>query len=549
MAEIDNPPQSGKDRPLVLFLYANQYADLFGAMARELRESDGIDSALAVLDRNTLPDPAVYDFRQDDFAEIIDLAREITPRRREEMPAGAALAAAALAFERKVGVPVNELIRADRHAGIGFVLGGCYPRSRYGMSVDYDQAVDIVLRTAARTQALIAKRKPIAVIGSPADIARSTLVAVAEQAGIPLRIPSASFANVRFQWKVNKYYWPANLAENFVQVLAKTPRRPEDREIAADVPDTDRTRYARRSIEQSIWLRTLFDQMYRSIRREVGHFVKRRNPIYGRPLLRDDMRMLVRLWIEKRRALRQRPVIETLKDRAPYIFYPLTVEPELTLQCEAPMCDNQLALIDVLAKTAPGGWKVVVKEHPGFTTPRPDGFYDRIRQYPNVVLAAPYESGEALASRARVVAVVTGSLGFQAALAGVPVLAFSPNWFGRLLPHVLYANSYDGTREALVAVAEDKLPPVEERRRSSRALLEALELDSIALQSLDVLRERATGRPVPQPDLRAICDSLLDSLSMPPERAIVPFARPGRVDGRKPADNADGPLRRASRPQ
>jgi Capsule polysaccharide biosynthesis protein len=509
--------------PLLLFLYASQYADLFGAMARYFRQRHGFDSVLVVLERGALPNPAVYDLRPEDFDGIIDLSREITPRPHRDLPSSAVLAEAALKVEQQIGAPVNELIRSDRHAGIGFVLGGCYPRTRYGTSVDYDQAVDIVLRVAARTKELIAKRAPIAVVGGPGDIASTTMLAVTERAGIPLRTPGPSFSNVRFQWKVNKYQWPANLAENYNRLLAQTPVLAEDRELGSKVADTDRTQYARRSMAQSVQLRTLLRQIYKSARREVGHIVKGRNPIYGRPLLRDEFDMLLRLWFAKRRALRQKPVLGLLQDDVPFVIYALTVEPESTLQCESPMCDNQLAIIDLLAKTAPGGWKVVVKEHPAFTTPRPAGFFNRIRQYPNVILAAPYESGEALASRARAVAVTTGTLGFQAAMAGVPVLVFSPIWYGRFLPHVLYANSYDSTRNALFAVAENDLPPIEERRRSGRALLAALESGSIELKSLDILRERAVGRPVPEEDLRAICESLIASLNVPLENAMVPF--------------------------
>ena len=532
-----------------MFLYASQYADLVGAMARYFKQHHGGDSVLVVLDRSALPNPTVYDLRPEDFDAIIDLSREITPRPHRELPSSAALAEVALQLEQQIGTPVNELIRSDRHAGIGFVLGGCYPRTRYGASVDYDQAVDIVLRVAARTQELIAGRMPIVVVGGPGNIASTTMLAVTERAGIPLRTPGPNFSNVQFQWKVNKYQWPANLAENYNRLLAQMPVLAEDRDPGTKVADADRTHYARRSMLQSVQLRTLMRQIYKSVRREVGHLVKGRNPIYGRPLLREELGMLLRLWVAKRRALRQKPVLETLQDEVPFILYALTVEPESTLQCESPMCDNQLAIIDLLAKTAPGGWKVVVKEHPGFTTPRPAGFFERIKQYPNVVLAAPYESGEALAARARAVAVTTGTLGFQAAMAGVPVLVFSPIWYGRFLPHVLYANSYDSTRNALLAIAENDLPPIDERRRGGRALLAALESGSIELKSLDLLRERAVGRPVPEEDLRVICESLIASLNVPLENTMVPFPHAESVNKAALAPRKAAAATRAPQPK
>ena len=223
----------------------------------------------------------------------------------------------------------------------------------------------------------------------------------------------------------------------------------------------DRTEYARRAMNSGTSFQALLFPMYQVLKRQAGDIVKRRKRVYGGYQVRDALTLIYLTWRERRRQLTAPPLQDRLPKDQPYVFFPLVVEPELTLQCVLPMCDNQLTLIDWLAKTLPGGWRLVIKEHPGFTYPRPRFFWDQIGRYPNVDVAAIYESGEELAERARVVAVVNGTLGSQAAAGGVPVLTFNPNWWGRLLPHVAYAGNYEETAAALRELSDEKkLPPL-----------------------------------------------------------------------------------------
>ena len=180
-----------------------------------------------------------------------------------------------------------------------------------------------------------------------------------------------------------------------------------------------------------------------------------------------------------------------LAEGLPYVFFPLHIEPEVAIMSEAQASDQQLTFIEWLAKTVPGGWYVVVKEHPNATTPRPRGFKDRLATIPNVIIAAPLENGEGIAYKAQAVAVINGTLGVQAAIAGVPVITFHRHFQARLMPHVLFADNYDGTRTAIRSIVRGQISPAAERRRAGAAFKAALDDCAFAISNPGLLMGRA----------------------------------------------------------
>ena len=507
----------------VLFTLLTQFTDLTGGMARHLRDVHGMSSALMHV--GPLPDPKVYDLDASDFLETIDYQPVLAPRSEADMPSPGTLAASAVEVERRYGVRLIEMIRADRHLGQKYSNGAAEPTSSFGHMFTYPASIDLVLRLLDYFEGVVARLRPSMIVTAPADLSRMALMAVASAHNIPLRIPSQNHSNNALQWRVNRYFWPGGLAQAFESEVARGgDPTPEDVPVPV-VEDSHRTEYARRGIRAGMSFAVLADSVARVIKRRLGDIVKRRERIYGGYRLGDQIFTIIAVWRERRRLMSRKPVGEQVADGQPYIFFPLVVEPETTLQSESPMADNQLTIIDWLAKSIPGGWRLVVKEHPGFTYPRPKAFWAQLRRYPNVDIAAVYESGEKFAQEARIVAVINGTLGTQAASAGIPVLTFNTCWFGRFLPHVGYAASYEEVAESVRYLADDaNLPPVAERRRLGRALERALDVNSIPLEDPRILNEKALAEPCPPRDIENIVKALLDSLSGPASDAAIPFA-------------------------
>jgi hypothetical protein len=114
-----------------------------------------------------------------------------------------------------------------------------------------------------------------------------------------------------------------------------------------------------------------------------------------------------------------------------YIYYPLHVNPEYSTNFQGTMWMNQLYTIEQLSKSVPVDWLVYVKEHPGMLVSRvrPKGFHDRIKKLPNVRLASISIDSHEMIMGAQMVAIVTGTSGWEAILRGKPVLQFVDNYF------------------------------------------------------------------------------------------------------------------------
>ncbi|MFH1877241.1 MAG: hypothetical protein ABH883_00330 [Candidatus Omnitrophota bacterium] len=114
-----------------------------------------------------------------------------------------------------------------------------------------------------------------------------------------------------------------------------------------------------------------------------------------------------------------------------YIYYPLHTSPEYSTQFQGTMWMDQLHTIEMLAKSVPHDWVVCVKEHPAILAARvrPLDFYDRIKKFPNVTLAPIDADTHKMIAGAEMVAVVTGTSGWEAIQRGKPLICFSDNFW------------------------------------------------------------------------------------------------------------------------
>lgn len=501
-------------RPCILVLYASQYADLLSDLAKYWRDKCEFGTILLHLEGEALPDLKRHNFDPTQFSEIISVHSliDIKPRPLESLPPSAELAQRATDIERRLGLSLSEIIRCDRHAGIGWVTGVWFPRSRYGLSMSYMSSLDLAYRLCEVFEKMLSGRDVRAVIGGVGNLFSSALIHVALGMGIPVRLPNLTLRG-RWYWANDKYGLPEALPELYANHLANQPVEPEGEAPSLGGPSA-RAQTFLSSITRIMTWRYLARTLLLQLRRRAGDIIKRRKPVYGGYLLRDNLRLVWSTWRLRRAWFKAPKAADLLPEGAPFIFYPMSIEPESSLMAEVPMCDNQLVVIDWLAKTAPAGWWVVVKEHPGFSAPRAKGFWNMVEHYPNVVVVSPYESGEQLVQRARLTATIRSTLGLQAASRGYPVLTFHPYYYCSFLPHVLLARSYEETQAALRRVADGDLPDPAQRLRTGRAFEAAYEACGVPLTDPNLLRGVAGGSPVCEPDVRGIASLLIDSLDL-----------------------------------
>lgn len=119
-----------------------------------------------------------------------------------------------------------------------------------------------------------------------------------------------------------------------------------------------------------------------------------------------------------------------------YVFLALHYQPERATVPMGGVFGDQLLIIDTIVASLPEGWKLYVKEHPWQLQPfgrgevqRSEEFYLALKRHPQVVLVARDVPTPGLVRGARAVATVTGSVGWDALCAGIPVLLFGAAWY------------------------------------------------------------------------------------------------------------------------
>ena len=107
-----------------------------------------------------------------------------------------------------------------------------------------------------------------------------------------------------------------------------------------------------------------------------------------------------------------------------FVFYPLQCEPELSLLNIAPFYTDQLMVIRAIAQSLPLHYKLYIKEHPMMLNKRKRSYYKELLKIPNVVLVDTNLKSFDLTVQSKLVITITGTVGWEAALLGKPVITF-----------------------------------------------------------------------------------------------------------------------------
>jgi hypothetical protein len=162
--------------------------------------------------------------------------------------------------------------------------------------------------------------------------------------------------------------------------------------------------------------------------------------------------------------------------QGPYVLLALHYQPERAIVPMAGAFGDQLLIVDMLSRSLPTGWRLVVKEHPWQLVPfgrgelgRSAAFYRRMVWYPNVVIADATADTGVLLDRARAVATATGSVGWQAIAKGIPALVFGAAWY-RDAQGAFPILDGASCRAAMTAIANGNVVPADAAERMLAAV-------------------------------------------------------------------------------
>lgn len=121
---------------------------------------------------------------------------------------------------------------------------------------------------------------------------------------------------------------------------------------------------------------------------------------------------------------------------SPYVLLALHYQPEITTLPIGGAFTDQVEIAHLLSTELPGGWRLLVKEHPTTFKPGSQGnrsrsraFYEELASIPAVQLVPIDEPSLRLVDSSEVVATVSGTIGWEAVARGTPTFIFGAAWY------------------------------------------------------------------------------------------------------------------------
>jgi hypothetical protein len=122
---------------------------------------------------------------------------------------------------------------------------------------------------------------------------------------------------------------------------------------------------------------------------------------------------------------------EQVKD-VPYIFVGLHKQPEASVDAFGRYYEDQYLNICNLWRALPTGWNILVKEHTNAIGDRDLSFYNKLQEMPGIHFVHESTDSYSLISNAQLVATITGTIAYEAALMKIPAVTFAPTFFNRI---------------------------------------------------------------------------------------------------------------------
>lgn len=428
------------------------------------------------------PDQAkLYDNRQV-FTEVVDASPLLDAYgKHDRNPEDLALFASS--FEQETGTLISDVLQSDRHLGRGYYYSGQrHPLSPLAERATYWDSVSLIKALYEFYQGMLLRHGiDTILLGGVASLQIKLLCIVARTLGIRIRVIASARVGNRFIWARDEFFTIPQVTEKWRQSGESHHRS----DHGSEDPDPATLGIYAEAANYQKWfsrrftLSGMLTEGLRDIATEMRGLLLRAvrgdRPKAGRYHLSSRLRNHVNIYVDYRRFCRSCTSTWKVPQNTNYVFLPLHVEPEASLTVFSPEFNSQVAVIDLVAKSLPAGITLVIKEHRAAIGRRPSGFYAWLASIPSAVLAPLEASGPVLARNSRATITITGTAGFEAAVAGVPVLSFSEHNFYNSLPHVQVAGDVRKLREQLRGMIECEEARSQYRADGERFLRQLLE--------------------------------------------------------------------------
>jgi hypothetical protein len=315
--------------------------------------------------------------------------------------------------EKDIGMSIQRMLAAERH-----LLAGR----------NFDEIMrmaEVALREIAATYD---RAKPDFVFSEDVSCFHSYVhFMLAKERGIPFW----TIGSGRLTKRISVYASGMQKYERFEQRFAELRARgmaPEQRRAAEEYLDAFRDRPVRPTGMQTRGQRPGLGLAEAGrLKQAASRFLgDRDDPTAVSPVraVRSRLTRLARIAVADARGMFEKPVAGEK-----YVLYPLHFQPESSTMVQGPLYVDQLALLRDIAVSLPADHRLYVKEHVSSRGRRPIEFYEQVRAIPAVRLLGPDEDTWTLIREASVVAVITGTVGWEGLMFGKPVVSFGEVFF------------------------------------------------------------------------------------------------------------------------
>jgi hypothetical protein len=373
----------------------------------------------------------------------------------------------ALEYEKKYNETFSMLMSQDRGLGKGYIFNADRHPYQAKESWSYKNKSKKILREFMFWEYIVEKYSPVLCI--TLLVPQKILSLISQKKGITfVSLRGGRYGN-RWLWADDEYGRSAKYIENVQKNLAMASDNNENPinyvrdNIAKHLNQGD---YKYSSAIKKLFMRFPGD-FYRFL---TGYYIKNQ----GYRFLGWYPVALRRTYIYKyfKKYGKKPDELRSFK----LLYFPLHLEPEMSLLLRSPEQNNSMELISWISKSLPADTILVIKEQPHAYGIRSRRYYENFRKIPNVALASPEISGWEWIKQSRIVATITGTSGVEAVYFEKPILSFGKHEIINYLPSVRYVNNFELVRKAIEELIA--LPPDDLSLKKSKTVLYNAHMES-----------------------------------------------------------------------
>ena len=327
----------------------------------------------------------------------------------------------------------------------------------YGTRYNRDELLAHVQTRFVEIEAFLERTKPDIVVFPEVDVGPSSafvLERVASKRNIPVIVPKSTRLGSYHTFTDTVFSQLPRVEKRFKHYLTQPDFERTEAESVLELFRRGELPLSYIEYEFGGSSLTRWERVKRTIQvRLNAPYISSGDPLLPSPI-HYDLQTIITLW--RRFSSRAAGYFQHPDFAEPYIFFPLHIEPELSLNLYAPYYTDQISIIRNVAQSLAVDTCLYVKDHVVAQGRRRPEFYRNLAGIPNVCLIDSGASSLELIRNSQGVVSITGTAALEAALLGKPALTFGDVFFNCLEGPIQHTHDFEKVPEIIKSFKEYK---------------------------------------------------------------------------------------------